>query len=203
MADDVRVIRLDTSIRPVICIGFGGPGSTEPYQMNYFCSIHSNNQFNQAFRTILRTESFLTAIGRTLRIPVSWMLLGDFNRSNPRDLMNAIATEEVETNFSRDFNRWLVAPANANNELMQTQMSGGTLDYAFVGSTRGYMPTMVSQVETGTSQASDHNLVRYYPLTLTPNTPRPDLQAPSSSNSGRWLGAAALAFVVGSIFSGA
>lgn len=203
-ADHVRVIRMDTALRPVLCIGFGGPRTAQPRQLNFYCSTHSNNQFNQAFRTVLNTESALEVIGRTVRIPVSWMIMGDFNRM-PDNLVARIEQETRERgNPIRTYNRWVIAPTNGRGQLMLTQRSGNTLDYAVVGSSRGEMPPMIAQVESGTSQVSDHNLVRFYPVSLVPsNTPRPDPRVPQeSSNTFTWLGATAFAAWVASFALG-
>lgn len=60
-ADSVRLFRLDTQFRPVLCIQIGNA---------FFCSLHANNRFNQAPRTVFSMEDAFQSIRQTTGIPM-------------------------------------------------------------------------------------------------------------------------------------
>lgn len=183
-AHEVRLFRLDTQFRPVLCIRIG---------TSYFCSIHANVRFNQAPRTIVSLENEFSLIAQARAIQLSWMIMGDFNRE-PVNGINSLRNriEPVNDNLSRQ----IVIPIGP------TQQSGGTLDYAIAGGTGISPPILIAELDT--RLVSDHTSVRFSQLHLNPNTPRPDPQAPEAPQSSTWLAAVGttIAVIAGTILSG-
>lgn len=181
-ADGVRLFRLDTQYRPVLCIRIGTA---------FFCSFHANVRFNQAPRTIMSMEDAFHSIRQTSGMPISWMIMGDFNRAPINGRNSLLNRLEAVTN---GMSRQIAVPAG------QTQQSGGILDYAVVGGTDAAPPPIVA--ERDNRLVSDHTSVRFSQLHLNPNQgQRPDPQAPATSN---WLAGigTTIAVIAGTILSG-